>query len=240
MDANSSFLNYFYGLYVTCEDANSGGQIMYLNLLSTLSEMRLYYHNSTEDSLQYGYTINSSCARFGHFEHDYSLGDASFKAQVIDKDTTLGNSLCYVQALAGVKTFIRFPDIKNYYANGKIAVNEARLFLSCNETDPELGLAKTLVMVKRNADSTYTILDDQLEGSSYFGGYHDDSLNGYWFRITSTIQELLKSEDTDYGYDIYLSGGAVNGERVILDGALPVSPVPAEDRIKLVVTYTKL
>lgn len=240
MDNNTSFLNYFYGLYVTVEDANAGGQIMYLDLLSTLSEMQLYYHNSNEDSLQFDYLINSNCGRFGSFTHDYSLGDAAFKSQVIDKDTTLGNSQCYIQALGGVKTFVRFPDIKDYYANGKIALNEARFFLSCSETDPALDKATTLVMVKRTEDGSYDILDDQLDGAGYFGGYYDDELDGYWFRITSTIQELMKSEDTDYGFEIYLSGGAVNAQRVLLDGTAPQSPVPAEDRMRLVVTYTTL
>jgi hypothetical protein len=240
MDNNASFLNYFYGLYVTAEDASSGGQIISFDLLSGISEMQLHYHNATEDSLQFDYLINSNCGRFGSFTHDYSLGDASFKSQVIDKDTALGSSLCYIQAMGGVKTFVRFPDIKNYYANGNIAVNEARFFLSCNETDPLYEKAIQLVMVKRTEEGSYTILEDQLDGAGYFGGYYDDDLNGYWFRITSTIQDLMKSDDPDYGYELYVSGGAVNAERVLLNGTAPQSPVPAEDRMRLVVTYTTL
>ncbi len=240
MDSNADFLDYFYGLYVTAEDASSGGQIIYFDLLSALSEMQLYYHNSTEDSIQYDYTINSNCGRFGTFNHDYSLGDAAFRAQVIDKDTSLGSNQCYIQALAGVKTFIRFPDIKNYYADGPIAVNEARFFLSCSEEVPLYEAAQQLVMVKRTEEGSYSILDDQLDGAGYFGGYYDDSLHGYWFRITSTIQELMKSDDPDYGFEIYLSGGAVNAERVLLDGTAPQSPALVEDRMRLVVTYTTL
>jgi hypothetical protein len=95
-------------------------------------------------------------------------------------------------------------------------------------------------MVKRTEDGSYDILDDQLDGAGYFGGYYDKNLDGYWFRITSTIQELMRSEDPDYGFEIYLSGGAVNAQRVLLDGTAPQSPVPAEDRMRLVVTYTTL
>lgn len=240
MDNNASFLNYFYGLYVTAEPATSGGQIIYLDLLSTISGMTLYYHNNTSDSLNFEYLINSNCARFGSFTHDYSLGGEAFKAQVIDKDTTLGGIICYSQALSGVKTFVRFPDVKNYYANGKIAVNEARFFLSCAETDPVLDVATILVMVKRTSEGGYAILDDQLDGAGYFGGYYDKNIKGYWFRITSTIQALMRSEEPDYGFEIYVSGGAVNGERVILNGTSPQLPVPAENRMKLVITYTTL
>lgn len=240
MADNNSFLNYFYGLYVTAEPANSDGIIIYLDLLSSLSEMTLYYHNNTEDSLSFEYLINSNCARFGNYSHDYSLGSPAFKTQAIDKDTTLGKSICYVQALGGVKTFVRFPSIKNYYSNGKIAVNEARLFLSCYESDPGLEIASTLVLVKRKAEGGYTITNDQLDGADYFGGYYDKDNHGYWFRITSTIQELMRSSDPDYGLEIYVSGGAVNAQRVLLNGTSPQLPSAPEDRMKLIITYTTL
>jgi hypothetical protein len=240
MASNTAFLEYFHGLYVTAEPANSGGSILYFDLMSVLSGMTLYYHNALHDSLSFQYVINSSCARFGNFTHDYSLGDPSFKAQVIDKDTSLGKSICYVQALAGVKTFVRFPNIKDYYSNGKIAVNEARFFIYANEPDAELDVASTLVMVTRTADSSYAITKDQLEGANYYGGFYDKNHHGYWFRITSTVQDLMRSTDPDYGFEIYISGGAINAQRVLLDGTNPPLPVAPEDRMKLVITYTSV
>jgi hypothetical protein len=240
MSSNTSFLNYFYGLGIIAETTTAGGAIIYFDLMSAVSQMTLYYHNGEEDSLSFNYVINSNCGRFGHFTHDYSLGDAAFKAQVIDKDTSLGKNTCYVQALGGVKTFIRFPHVKNLYDNGKIAINEARFFLSCQEVSPALEMARVLVLVQKNSDSSYTILNDQLEGSGYYGGYYDDDENGYWFRITSTVQELIRSEESDFGLEIYMSGGAINAERVLLYGSNPALPENAEDRMKLVLTYTTL
>ena len=240
LESNSSFLNYFYGLYVTAEPVNSGGAIIYFDLLSTLSEMVLYYHNVSDDSLKFSYVINSNCGRFGHFDHDYSLGSPGFISQVIDKDTSLGKNVCYVQALGGIKTFVRFPTVANYYKDGEIAVNEARFFLSCFDTEPILDVAELLIMVKKKSDGSYDYLDDQLNGEGYFGGYYDENLNGYWFRITSTVQDLMRAEDTDYGFEIYLSGGSVNAERVLLNGSDPDLPGAEESRMKLVITYTTL
>ena len=240
METIDSFLNYFYGLYVTVEPVNSQGQIIYFSLTSTLSRMILYYHDEEDDSLGFAYTIPSSAARFGHFDHDYSLASPEFKAQVIDKDTTLGREICYVQSLAGVKTFLRFPNIKNYYNNGKIAVNEARLFLNCSETDPDLDIAGTLILVGKTDTTGYVILDDQSEGADYWGGSYKENQNGYWFRITMTVQDLMQSEDPDPGLDLYMSGGAVNAERVLLTGTSPQLPALADERMKLVITYTKL
>jgi hypothetical protein len=239
METNSSFLNYFYGLYVEAVPANSGGQVIAFNLTSGLSKMVLFYNNATSDSLQFQYSINSNCARFGHFDHDYSLGSSDFKAQVIDKDTTLGKNILFEQALAGVKTFIRLPNITNYYANGSIAVNEARLFLSGAETEPVLTPATQLVLVKKTEDS-YDYLTDQTIGATYFGGTYDEDNNGYWFRITQTVQDLMRSTDTDYGFELYISGGAINAQRVLLYGTDPAVPDTVDKKMKLVITYTKL
>jgi hypothetical protein len=242
MATNESFLNYFYGLYITVEPVNSQGQVIYFDLLSSITRMTMYYHNDSDDSLAFAYVINSNCARFGHFDHDYSFADASFKAQVLDKDTTLGNQTCYVQSLAGVKTFLRFPNLRNYYANGKIAVNEARLFIKGYEIDPYLQAATNLIMVKKTDTGGYAILEDQLEGSDYYGGDYNEDDNGYWFRITMTVQDLMRADTlvNDNGLEIYMSGGAVNAERILLTGTDPQSPALPEDRFRLVITYTKL
>lgn len=240
LTSNSSFLNYFYGLYIEAQPVSSGGSILYFDLLSSLSEMVLYYHNEEEDSLKYSYIINSNCGRFGRFDHDYSMGSPDFVAQVVEGDKVRGKDISYVQALGGVKTFIRFPNLKNYYADGNIAVNEARFFLKGFEYEPFLDVAKLLVMVKKNADGSYAFLDDQLNGEGYFGGYYDEVLDGYWFRITSTVQDLMRSTDPDYGFEIYVSGGSVNAERVLLNGSDPAIAGTEESKMKLVLTYTTI
>jgi hypothetical protein len=240
METNESFLNYFYGLYVSAEPTIFNGQLIYFDLVASLSRMTIYYHNDTEDSLRFDYVINANCARFGHFEHDYSLASQAFKAQVLDKDTALGQATCYAQSLSGVKTFVRFPNIRNYYDNGKIAINEARLFVNCFQSDPDLPVATNLILVQKADSAGYIVTLDQLEGSDYYGGEYDSKKNGYWFRITLTIQDLLQSTDPDNGFEIYLSGGAVNAERVLLSGPDPLLLPQEEDRMKLVITYTEI
>ena len=77
-----------------------------------------------------------------------------------------------------------------------------------------------------------------MQGEGFFGGYYDKDLNGYWFRITSTVQDLMRSEDPDYGLEVYVSGGAVNAQRVLLYGTNPQLPSVPENRMKLIITYT--
>lgn len=240
MANNDSFLKYFYGLYITAEVAASGGSILYIAPVSTLSRMTLYYHNDEEDSLSFGYNTTTSTARFSHFVHDYSLGSPEFRAQVIDGDTSLGKQICYNQTMAGVKTFIRFPFIRNYYIPGNAAVNEARLFISAvTETGSVLSPAEDIVLVRADGEGGYTILQDQAEGIDYYGGVYDDDKQGYWFRITYTVQDLMRSTDPDHGMELFISGGSINAQRLVMAGPSPVSPIPAENRMKLVITYTR-
>lgn len=240
LNTQDDFQDFFYGLYLKIQEVNNGGGIIYVNLLSTLSEMVLFYHNDEEDSLAFPFIINSNAAYFGQFRHNYSLAQPIFKEQVIDGDTTNGRNTCYIQAMAGVKTFIRFPHIRNLYDDGLIAINEARLFLKLQEEAPLYRPAQLLVMVKSDGEGGYSILDDQLEGVGYFGGIYDPDTRGYWFRITSSIQEILQTTDPDYGFELFISGGSILAERSILTGYAPDPPVPADDRMKLVITYTKV
>jgi hypothetical protein len=239
METNDAFQNYFHGLKVQAEPIGNPGQIIYFDLMESLSCMTLYYHNDEKDSLAFVYTINSNCARVEHFEHDYTLADPTFKAQVIDKDTTLGKNFVYIQSLGGVKTFLRFPYIKNYFNDGKIAVNEARLFLNCAGPEELFSPGKNLVLVEKT-DTGFAYTDDQQEGADYFGGKYDEDDNGYWFRISMTVQQLMKSNDPDYGMEVYISGGSVNAQRSVLVGTNPAIQAFSEKRMKLVLTYTKI
>ena len=96
-----------------------------------------------------------------------------------------------------------------------------------------------MALVKSDGQGGYNLLTDQLQGTAFFGGSYDSLINGYWFRITGTIQQILSSEDPDYGFELYISGGSIIANRSILNGYNPDPPVPQEDRLRLVLTYTK-
>ena len=66
---NSSFLEFFKGIYVTTNPVGSKGAILSFDLLNSLSQVTMYYKNSTSDSLKYNFVINENCARINHFDH---------------------------------------------------------------------------------------------------------------------------------------------------------------------------
>jgi len=241
LEDNENFLEFFHGLYITAEPVETAGAILYFDLMSTMSQMVIYYQNTEEDSLQFNFVINDNCARFNNYNHNnYEDASPEFKNQVLNGDTSLGDNILYLQAMGGVKTKIRFPNIKNYISSGNIAVNQAMLIIKGIEGNDDFEPPSRLALVKINEEGETEILIDQYEGDIYFGGTYISSDNEYRFRITRHIQHLLSGTETDYGLYLMNSGSSVKADRLTIYGANPNPPPPSEDRIKLSLTYTIL
>lgn len=239
LDSNELFMDYFKGLYLTTDVKTEGGALPYFTTNTPTTVMTVYYSNDENDSLRYAYTITSAIGRFGHYQHDYSTASQSFRQQVIDQDTTLGKEQFYVQGLAGIKTLIKFPQIKQFARSGKIGINEAKLVLPGIESTPYLGAPATLSLIKIASDSTYTTLADEGEGTDYFGGTYDSVNNAYEFRITQYIQSLIQdTTQTNRGLLLFVKNGSIQPERFIFGGTHPSNDSTVRTKLKLV--YTRL
>ena len=239
--SNATFMKYFNGLYVSCEPADGTGSICYFNLLNTKSYLRIYYHNNF-DTTFYDFNISDKYVRFNHFEHDYSTAPITFN------DTTNCQNL-FVQSTAGVRSRILFPNITKWAKdlNSNILINEAKLILNgandmVNGVENDTSIftqPAQLIVVKAKEDGSYSILPDQMVGSTYFNGMYDPKNDQVWFRISEYIQDLVLSDtnDEDYGLYIYTYSGANNAKRWVFHG--PDSP-DTTNRIRLEIIYSKI
>lgn len=237
MSSADAFQSFFYGIRVETLPVASGGQLASIDLLDDYSKMTLYYKNDEEDSLEYEYLINTNAARFNNFYHDYNAGYYYFKQQVVEGDTTLGRIISYVQPLSGIKTKIFFPYIRDWYKDGSIVINEAKLIIEGVEEDYEFAPPSSLIVAKVTEDGSIVAIEDQLEGTEYYGGYYQKSTNGYFFRVTNYLQNYLNGEDPDYGLELIVDGGAFITKRFILWGDQPQGY--PDKRLRLEIKYTK-
>jgi len=227
LSTNEKFVAFFKGLFITVDQVNHGGAIVYYNLPVNLSRMTIYYNNDEQDSLRYEFFISGSEARFNYFDHlGYQDADPEFKSQVIDGDTTLGNNILYLQSMGGVKSRLRFPGLVQLrdQVDGKLVVNEAKIIFSGLSIDTMLYFVPPqLAIVKSNGDGTYSILSDQLEGDTYYGGTYLSSRNEYQFRLTRYVQDMiLKGEDkVDHGLFVSIIGASARANRWIYNGIQP-------------------
>jgi hypothetical protein len=226
LENNEKFVEYVKGLYITVDPVASGGGISYFDLPSNLSRATLYYKNDQSDSLRYELFILTNTPRFNRFEHfNYDDSDMSFKNQVIDGDTTLGQNRLYLQSMGGVKTYIRFPHLRKFAQQlGKnIAINEARLIFTGSEYPLALPAPPQLVLVEAidNAGN-YKIMQDQFEGDAYFGGNYQTSRNEYSFRISRYVQSIIKSDtEDDFGLWALVVGASARADRWVFNGTHP-------------------
>jgi hypothetical protein len=234
---NSSFLQFFKGLYVVAEPIHVSGAMLYFSLLNAQSKLTLYYHNDAHDSLNYTFIINENSARVTTFDHlQYSGADINFQHQIAG-DTSLGTGRLYLQSMGGIKTFLRFPEIRKLIDSGNVAVNKAELIITPDLTvQGSLSLPAQLTLVKIDNDGTLGFLPDEYYGASYFGGAYSSITGEYRFNIAAYVQKLLK-DGTYAGKGLYLaiSGASVKGDRMIFNG-----PGKESGNLRLEITYTHL
>ncbi len=236
---SDAFVEFFKGLYVVTSPVNEGGSISYFNLLSTQSEMVMYYHNDSVDSLNFRFVITEFTPRFNRYEHDFFNAGSEFKAQVIEGDKSLGMKKFYIQGISGVRGILYFPFIREWANLGNIAINEAKLVLPGYEANPYRGAPDQLALVEIQEDGTYFPLIDEQEGTNFFDGRYKSSTNSFTFRITRHIQSLISDTlKPNNGLYLFVRGESVKPERFIFNGHQPEADTVAPLRLEII--YTKL
>jgi hypothetical protein len=238
---NANFTSYLKGLLIKAAPINAvnTGSLNYFDFSSGASKLVLYYHNDT-DTTSFEFRMNSDSACFINYTHDYSLASSDFKNQVINKDTTLGNQTLYLQADGGVKTLIKFPNLKNYISSGRIIINEAELVMTNAESSSGNFLPPDRITLRYKGSDGYdhfipdntNLLGDDVT----FGGYYDPTKKEYRFRIKNYLQQLIDGGLEDNGIFVKVYGWAFKGNRVVLNGA--GNTIPNRFRLRLI--YTKI
>jgi hypothetical protein len=237
---NTNFLQYFKGLNIRPDNGSQPtgtGALLYFNLLDGKTGLTLYYQTATEDSLSYRMLVNSSAARFSHFEHNYpSSGPISAQLQ----DPSQGQNISYVQAMSGVKTKISFPTIAHLLDSGRVAINRAELVIKADPSylsnafhAPDKLFLVPVTSTGNNGD--LLSWPDFFAGASSYGGTYNATTNEYRFNVSRYVQAIIDGKTADYGLYLTIAGSAVNGDRLVIGGGSN-----SAYGMKLRLTYTKL
>ncbi len=233
---NATFTDYFRGLLVETMPVSFGGSIFYFDLLSPSSKVTFYYtqkNDGNEEKKSLNFLINTHCARFNIFKHDYSFASSDFQSQ-LSSDSAQATEKLYLQTRAGTKINIYFPTLRNLAEIYPILINKAELVFKIDDTDFTSNIYPVplrLTLVKYNEDGGYGFIADH--ASAFFGGEFDKINKEYRFNITRHIQNVIKENTEDYGIALLIAGASTRGDRVILQGMLDDEMKP-----KIYVTYT--
>lgn len=233
---NSTFTSFMKGLYITTVDsvnntslASGQGSILSFDMNSSLSTVTIYYN----DTSKYDFTINSEGVKYNRFDHNYTGTDIEVHLNnSITKDTTV----TYVSSMAGVKTRLDIPNIKDITSNGTVVINKAEIVLTVengsegNFDDPVSSMS--LVGIDENGDAFF--IPDFFEGLDHYGGDYDEDTKTYTFNISRHINDLIYHTN-NYGMYIIANGSAISADRSVLG-----SEKNSISELKLNITYSKI
>lgn len=233
---NTSFLEYFKGLYLRSMPVDQEGSVMYFNLAGGKSRMTVYYQNSEEDSLQYEVVINSNCTYLNTFEHDYTGSESEASIN----DSAAGSGNFYIQSMAGLRAHVRieFSDTLMQLSYDGIAINKAELIMPVSreyivDNKPVPG---SLQVFNAKEDGTNEFIGDLFLGEEYYGGFYDKANSTYSFNIARYIQDLLDpqvvSRLANTGLFIVVKDARIAANQVVLKND------PQGEKIRLEITYT--
>ena len=253
LENDTTFLNYLSGICIqadTLTDGYSNG-IMYFDLLSTLSGMRIYYHNSEADSLEVSFPFAG--VKMNSFTHNYPATTPVYAA-LMSPDTIDGDQTTYVQGFAGLRTILKLPTITNLE---DVSINKAELIISATSNDGRIFAPPPriqLLQIDSNGHNFYyvayysletysSIIDDNF-GLTDIGGIVTKDVDEagrtvyvYKYLITRHVQEMLQGSVENNGFSLVCRPGNRIPNAVTLGGV-------QSDRMTykpyLTITYTTI
>lgn len=233
---NSSFLEYFKGLYLKSDPVLSGGAMIYFNLAGGQSRLILYYSNNEEDSLSYEVVVNSNCTWVNIFDHEYEGSEAG----AVLNDSINTHELVYIQAMSGLRAgfSIEFSDSIMLMADKGIAINKAELIFPVKQDylNDYHEKPATLAVFGANEDGTNAFIDDIFLGESYYDGSYHQEEKGFIFNISRHVQNLLNPDVNNRlensGLYLVINDARVSASNLVLKNGDPLSGV------RLIITYT--
>ncbi len=236
MATDTSFVKYVYGLYVSAEHLNVPGKAMYyFTYMSSLNNLSLYYTKNEPDTtfqVKFDYQFTSYSHRNIRIEHDKTAATPG-EAIVGLNDTITQDSVFYLQGLAGTKGLIELTDIAAWADSMPVIINRAELRIPITNAPffEQDSSQMPISIFKKVSNSLVPIID--MSGNN-FGGTYSKSKGYYSFNITNHIQDLLLLPNSDL--DIYLEPRT----RFSRANQTILSSYINSNRIKLIITYTKL
>lgn len=227
---NTAFLTFFKGLQVGVENGTQApyqGGVLHFNTQSSASKVTVYYKDTLSSDPQLprvlDLAISSNSVRYTTVERDRT--QAVMLVQALSDTSALAPST-YVQALGGLRTAIRFPELEVRTAEGK-ALSKAELVVPVSGVFyPSYGPPAQLFVFRKGSAGGDVFLPDQLQGIQAIGGNYDAATNAYVFNITRYVQGVFSGTFTNGGLELASGSAGVSVNRVVLCGPQhPTTPM---------------
>lgn len=229
---DTSFTDYFKGMYIESNDIGYNGSLSIFNLLNAETKAILYYHNDN-DTLSLSFIVPNISVRFNMIEHLY---DAPGFLPDLNNPESAEDSVVYIQGLGGLKTKLKIPGLNSLKNSGLWGVNKAEIILhSENSTiskEDDFPAPPKLRILAIKPDGSTEFVVDYIGESSYLGVKYENG--SYLFDITYYVQQILSGAIENDGFYILSDSNYDNPSRVVITGTKHQNP------LKMKLTLRKL
>jgi len=249
LNSNDDFRGFFKGFYIEALPVSGLGALAFFDARVALSNMRIYYRHEG-DSIERSFTLPLSTPesrRYTYFNNfDYQNVAPEIQNQLDNEDTSISDSLLFIQSMANFRVKLDIPFIDDFnLQQQEIAINSAKLIIPLDQEflEDTLDIASALILLRgaegqdEQENSEFLSLIDQSLGSDYFGGNLDEDKMEYTFNITQHFQRVMDGTIENTPLFLRISGSVENTGRAVLKG--PGRAEPSE-RMRVEIKYTKL
>ncbi|SMO58308.1 protein of unknown function [Solitalea koreensis] len=234
----AAFTAYFKGIKVKIDNTQTTGSggLVYLNTSPAVADggARIqFYYKTAKDTASVLFRINSAVAQTNHFTHTYTpeLTNALSAGPNLQK--------AYIQSMAGIRTKISFPYLKNIAKNKKLLINKAELiFTVVGGTDPA-PLRRIYINRGQNNKGEYIQIADGNATDPRFindmGGYYNSTTKTYHLNLVRFVRDIIEGKTDDTNLYLTVDNPAIDGGRVVLAGS-----GSADSKPKLSIIYSDI
>ena len=225
---DSTFKDFFYGLCLAPDTLSTpySASMIYFNFYSTTSGLRLYWHSPNKPANTFIFPVTVNDIKTNYFKHNFSGSLVQSHLQ----SGGLGDSLAFVQALAGVRTRITIPNLLNLH---NVVINKAELVISQrkdpNRADTVYTPPGQIQVVTMDSAGKYVALPDADDNTHPFPSYGGnrvyisiqpgDTVAQYKLNLSQQVQLLIDGKITDYGLFLIPYLGAETADRLMAGGS---------------------
>lgn len=229
------FIEYLKGFQIKA--VKGDGSMLYFNLSNATSRIVISYHNDSDTNeavLNFAQDKSSLPISFSVFSQNYD----NVVNAISNPDTNSpGEMTTYVQAMGGVATVFKIPDVLNSLEEGAV-INRAFLEVPVQRGImsglPPAGALEIRVMTSKGPSSTirdfYFDSRQTGDGTLRLGELRN---NRYIFELTEHIFEVINEDRSPNLAIVPVSKGTTATRTILKGGNDPMDP------IKLIVYYTK-
>jgi Domain of unknown function (DUF4270) len=177
---------YFRGFEIRSDKTTNA--MLSFNIADDSSGLFIYYHK-LNDTVKLSYQFRMTSSSFPNFNHDFAKGKIG--ALYNGKKTIAGDSLLYLQGMAGPNVKFEFPNLKQQL--GTAAVNRAELEFTILEDSIDKYLpVEQLILTTANGTAVADL--KRTGGAGEFGGIvvtESGNLRRYKCNISQHLQNML-------------------------------------------------